>query len=62
MEHLTEIDKIANKIVDEIIKSMAKVDNVPIYYDEKMEQLEWVGLMNNYKHCAEECIRNLIYE
>ena len=62
MEHLTEVDKTANKRVDEIIKSMAKADNISIYYDGKMEQLEWVGLMNNYKHCAEECIKDLIYE
>lgn len=62
MEHLTEIDKTANKRVDEIIKSMAEADNISIYYDGKMEQLEWVGLMNNYKHCAEECIKDLIYE
>ena len=32
------------------------------YYDGKMEQLEWVSLMNNYKHCAKEVVHSeLIY-
>lgn len=61
-QHLTEIDKIANQRVKEIIKKLAKNENIPIHYDGKMEQLEWVSLMNNYKHCAEEIIYSeLIY-
>ena len=41
---------------------MTKKDNIPIHYDGRMEQLEWVSLMNNYKHCAEEIIfTELIY-
>ena len=59
-EHLSEVDKMAKERVDEITKSMAKNDNIPIHYDGKMDQLEWVGLMNNYKHCAEEIILNEI--
>lgn len=61
-QHLAEIDKIANQRVKEIIKKLAKNENIPIHYDGKMEQLEWVSLMNNYKHCAEEIIYSeLIY-
>lgn len=61
-KYLSEIDTTANKRVDEIITKMAKNENVPIHYDGKMEQLEWVSLMNNYKHCAEEIIfKELIY-
>ncbi len=61
-KYLAEIDKIANKRVNEIINRLAKKENIPIHYDEKMNQLEWVGLMNNYKHCAEEIIfKELIY-
>ena len=26
------------------------------------DQMRWIGLMNNYKHCAEECIQSLIYD
>ena len=54
--HLAEIDKIANKRVKEIVESMAKADNTPLHYDGKMNQLTWVGLMNNYKNCAEEIV------
>lgn len=61
-KHLAEIDITANERLNNIIKEMAKNEDVPIYYDGKMEQLEWVGLMNNYKHCAEKIIYDeLIY-
>lgn len=61
-KHLAEINKIANQRVNEIINELAKNENIPIHYDGKMEQLEWVSLMNNYKHCAEEIIYyELIY-
>lgn len=40
---------------------MTKKDNIPIHYDGRMEQLEWVSLMNNYKHCAEIIFTELIY-
>ena len=61
-KHLSEIDKTANKRVNEIITKMAKNENVPIHYDGNMEQLEWVQLMNNYKNSAEEIIySDLIY-
>lgn len=51
-QHLTEIDKNANERVNNLICELAKKDNTSIHYDEKMDQLEWVRLMNNYKHCA----------
>ena len=61
-KHLAEINKMANQRVNEIINELAKNENIPIHYDGKMEQLEWVSLMNNYKHCAEEIIYyELIY-
>lgn len=61
-KYLSEIDKTANKRVNEIITQIAKNENVPIHYDGKIEQLEWVKLMNNYKYCAEEIIYSeLIY-
>ncbi len=62
-QHLAKIDKTANQRVNEIICEMAKKENVPIHYDGKMNQLEWVSLMNNYKHSAEEIIYSeLIYD
>ena len=55
-KHLAEIDKTANVRVNIIIDELAKKEHIPLHYDGKMEQLEWVSLMNNYKHCAEEII------
>lgn len=61
-KHLAEIDKTANERVKTIICEMTKKEDTPLYYDGKMEQLEWVSMMNNYKHCAEEIIYSeLIY-
>lgn len=61
-KHLAKVHKTTNERINEIIKKMAKNENVQIHYDGKMEQLEWIGLMNNYKHCAEEVIYSeLIY-
>lgn len=61
-QHLAEIDKTANERVKNLIKELAEKENTPLYYDGKMNQLEWIQLMNNYKHCAEEIIYSeLIY-
>ena len=61
-KHLSEIDTTASKRVNDIITQLAKSENVPIHYDGKIEQLEWVQLMNNYKNIAEEIIfKELIY-
>ena len=57
-EHLKEIDLNAEEKVKNIINSMVKKDNIPVYYDGKMEQLEWVKCMNNYKNIAEEIVNN----
>ena len=38
---------------------MAKKDGIPVYFDDtKIEQLEWVKCMNNYKNIAEEIVNN----
>ena len=59
--HLFEIDTLVHQRVDEIISSMAKADGT----DETLkacEQMEWVGRMNNYRHCAEEIVfQEIIY-
>lgn len=61
-KHLAGIDKTANERINKIICEMAKKDDTSLHYDGKIEQLEWVSLMNNYKNCAEEFIYSeLIY-
>lgn len=55
-KRLAEIDKTANERVNAIVNELSRKEDIPIHYDGKMEQLEWVRLMNNYKYCAEEII------
>lgn len=58
-KHLAEIDRIATKRVNRIIKAMAEQDNTNEQLKET-NQLLWVGLMNNYKLSAEEIVCNEI--
>lgn len=59
--HLIDIDEIAKKRINTIVEYMAKSDGT----DENLkaqDQLKWTGLMNNYKHCAEEIVlKDFIY-
>ena len=60
-EHLEEVQELATKRVEEIIKSLKKQSNLT----EEMkntDQLYWVGMMNNFKNQAEEIVlKELIY-
>lgn len=60
-EHLEEIQETATKRVEEIIKSLKEQSNLT----EEMkntDQLNWVGMMNNFKNQAEEIVlKELIY-
>lgn len=54
-EHLHEVDDRVAKQVNEIVTAMAKSNGT----DESLkarDQLRWVGLMNNYRACAEEIV------
>ena len=59
--HLYEIDTLVHQRVDEIVAHMAKRDGT----DEGLkarDQMEWVGRMNNYRHCAKEVVfKEIIY-
>ena len=58
-EHLKEIDLNSEQKVHRIIQDMAKKDGIPVCFDDtKIEQLEWVKCMNNYKNIAEEIVNN----
>ena len=58
-EHLKEIDLNSKQKVQNIIQDMAKKDGIPVYFDDtKIEQLEGVKCMNNYKNIAEEIVNN----
>lgn len=60
-EHIVAIDKESNVQVRNIVKNLAKANNV----DEILKQsepFEWVRLMNNFKNSAEEIVlKELIY-
>lgn len=60
-DHLEEVQEIAAKRVEEIIKSLKEQSNLT----EEMkntDQLYWVGMMNNFKKQSEEIVlKELIY-
>ena len=60
-DHLEEVQEIAAKRIEEIIKSLKEQSNLT----EEMknnDQLYWVGMMNNFKNQAEEIVlKELIY-
>ena len=59
--HMHYIDKQANKILEQTVKAFAEADGC----DEQLkatDQMKWVGLMNNYRYCAEEIVfKELIF-
>lgn len=58
-KHLAETDRTATERINRIIKEMAEQENTNEQLKET-NQLLWVGLMNNYKHSAEEIVYNEI--
>ena len=60
-EHLMEIEQAANERMEQLTAQMVAAQGVT----EQMKaenQMQWVGLMNNIRHSAEETILNdLIY-
>ena len=61
LQHLEEIDKIATQQVKEIVEQMAKAEGVTEIMKSK-DPLRWTGLMNNYRHSAEETVLSeLVY-
>lgn len=59
--HLREIDEQAQSTVNAIIARMTEIDGVTEEL-KATDPMRWVGLMNNYRHCAEELvIREIVY-
>ena len=60
-KHLHEVDELAQSTVDTIIARMAEVDGVTEGL-KAIDPMRWIGLMNNYRHCAEGLvIREIVY-
>ena len=53
--HLYEVDYHAQTMVAAIVTRMAEIDGVTEEL-KAADQMKWVGLMNNYSHCAEELV------
>lgn len=54
-KYMQEVDTAATNMVEQIIQTMAEADGT----DEHLKaigQIRWAGLMNNYRHCAEEFV------
>ena len=56
-KHLIEVDKETNIKVNNLIKELAKKENVSVYPDGK-DPLSWTQKMNNIKNRAEEIVLN----
>ena len=60
-KHLLEIDKTANDRFEFLMKQLAKKENITEEL-KAIDQLKWVGLMNNIKNSVDEIIlKELIY-
>ena len=61
LEYLSKVDLSANQMLDTIVKDMVSKQNV----SEKLKvenQLQWVGIMENIKHSAEEAVlHDIVY-
>ncbi|MDD4415049.1 MAG: TnpV protein [Oscillospiraceae bacterium] len=61
-EHLHEVEERAIRQVEDIVQHFAKSEGT----DERLKaenQMRWVGLMNNYRHCAEEIVlKEVVFE
>lgn len=61
-EHPHEVDIIATRMVEQIIQAMAESDGTGEHL-KATDPMRWTGLMNNYRHCAEEIVlREVVYE
>lgn len=61
-DHLAEIERQASEKVEKLTQQMAEAEGIATAELKASDQMKWVGLMNNYKHCAEEVVLNdLIY-
>lgn len=61
-EHLHEVDITATRVVEQMVHAMAEADGTGEQL-KAADQMRWTGLMNNYRHCAEEFVlREVIYK
>ncbi len=60
--HLHEVDEVATDRMELIVRQMAERDGVTEQM-KSTDPMKWVGMMNNYRHCAEEIVlKEVVYE
>lgn len=60
-EHLAEIEQSAKTMVEQAVQKMAQAEGVTEQL-KAADPLRWTGLMNNFRHSAEEMVlSDLIY-
>ena len=61
LEYLSEVDLSAKQMFDTIVKDMVSKQNVSEKFKAE-NQLQWVGIMKNIKHSAEEAVlHDIVY-
>jgi len=61
VEHLADIDKQANEMMELLMKQLAEKQGITEQLKAN-DQMAWVGAMNNIKACAEEIIlKEIVY-
>ena len=59
--HLYEIDTLVHQRMEELVAHMTKVEGTGEALKARVK-MEWVGRMDNYRHCAEEVVfEEIIY-
>lgn len=55
VDHLNEVQELANKRYNQLMKELKKRENITEELKQK-DQMKWVGLMNNISNCANEIV------
>lgn len=61
LQHLEDMDKEATAMADKIVSKMAKANGVGEELKEQ-DPIRWTGLMNNYRHSAEEIVKEMLFD
>ena len=59
-EHLISVSKNAEELLNTLMNNYKKSDERLTEKSKDNNPIEWANLMNNYKNCAEEIIKNEI--
>ena len=60
-EHLHQIDEECHQMMDRLVEQMKAKQGVTAQLKSE-NQMQWVGMMNNIRHCAEEVVlKDIVY-